>query len=835
MHIRSASVWRRKSSLALAILASASTASEALAQPSDRATALEEVVVTAQRRESSLQDTPIAITAFTADKLGNLGAFNVSQIADFVPNLTIQRQPGSSSSMGVFMRGVGSGETSLISDPKVGIYIDGVYISKTAGALFDVADMERIEALRGPQGTLFGRNTTGGALNVTTRKPTGELGGKVAASVGNYGYLRYGGSLDLPAVANVAAKLAYNHMETDGWADNNYDGAPLPPSRRVEEDLASEDNDAWRLALRWTPRDDLTVDYSFDRTDNVGVPTPYQQVVVKNSVYDGFTTAPRNFQLIGGSLYQQMAANVGDPKNRRKNFELDGQADETLEVDGHAFTAAWEATENLTLKYIFGSRSTDIGTGSTDLDSGAYTARDLFYGVFRGQNGEIPMVGYHGATPKSWADTDSHEFQFIGDAFDERLKYTAGLFYFEEEAGQHLTPTFSVPISYVAPRGANTPVLGPLYAAAGFCPPEFGGALCVGTQRLPIPGAADILLPGVNDFEYGQDAESRAAYGQASYDLSDQLTLTFGLRYTEDEKEAYLWSQTVAGTSPSNPALEDESWDNLSYLVNGNYAITEDVAVYLSYTTGYNAGGFNARATNVASFRTPYAEEEVETWELGVKSEFFDNRLRFNAAIFDNDYTDIQINQFEAGTGGASSRIVNAGAGTYRGVEFDIVAVPFEGLTLDLSYGYLDAEFDEYLARNPVTNQLDDISDRTTVGQAPESTASLGLQYDFVPFSFGSLSTRLDVAYKDEFVFHPINNQYDSTDPRTLVNGRISLDEIRMGCCSDRNALRVSLWGRNLTDEEYRNWGIDFGTLGFAGVTYGEPRTYGLDVVYTYR
>ena len=178
---------------------------------------------------------------------------------------------------------------------------------------------------------------------------------------------------------------------------------------------------------------------------------------------------------------------------------------------------------------------------------------------------------------------------------------------------------------------------------------------------------------------------------------------------------------------------------------------------------------------------------------------------------------------------------MNAGAGTYRGVEFDIVAVPFEGLTLDLSYGYLDAEFDEYLARNPVTNQLDDISDRTTVGQAPESTASLGLQYDFVPFSFGSLSTRLDVAYKDEFVFHPINNQYDSTDPRTLVNGRISLDEIRMGCCSDRNALRVSLWGRNLTDEEYRNWGIDFGTLGFAGVTYGEPRTYGLDVVYTYR
>jgi iron complex outermembrane receptor protein len=183
---------------------------------------------------------------------------------------------------------------------------------------------------------------------------------------------------------------------------------------------------------------------------------------------------------------------------------------------------------------------------------------------------------------------------------------------------------------------------------------------------------------------------------------------------------------------------------------------------------------------------------------------------------------------------GASSRIVNAGQGTYQGFELDFVIIPVEGLTIDGNYGYLDAEFDEYMARNPATNELEDVSNNTTVVQAPDKTAALGVQYDFEPFSFGALSARLDVVYKDEYVFHPLQNKYDAAEERTLLNGRISLNEIPLGCCED-SKLRVSLWGKNLTDEEYRNWGIDFGTLGWAGNVYGEPRTYGLDVVYEYK
>ncbi|MFZ1293244.1 MAG: TonB-dependent receptor plug domain-containing protein, partial [Pseudomonadales bacterium] len=167
----------RLSALSLAIAVTAGIGAPAMAQDA-RSSGLEEIVVTAQRREASLQDTPIAITAFTADRLVDLGVFDVTQVANFAPNVTIQKQVGTNSNMGINIRGVGIGETALLIDPKVGVYIDGIYVSKTVGGVFDIVDLERIEVLRGPQGTLFGRNTTGGAMNVTSKKPTGELGGK---------------------------------------------------------------------------------------------------------------------------------------------------------------------------------------------------------------------------------------------------------------------------------------------------------------------------------------------------------------------------------------------------------------------------------------------------------------------------------------------------------------------------------------------------------------------------------------------------------------------------------------------------------------------------------
>jgi len=780
---------------------------------------LEEIVVTAQRRQTMLQDTPIAVTAFNSEKIADLGIYDVSDIGGLAPNTNIQKQPSSNSNMSIYIRGVGNGETSLMADPKSSFYLDGVYMSKTVGAVFDIVDLESIEVLRGPQGTLFGRNSTGGALNVTTVKPTGELGLKAEGSVGNDGYQRAALSVDLPKFFDMlSVKVSGMMKEYDGWAHNDFPGA--------DSDLGSEDNEAYRLALRFEPTDTLTIDYSYDRTNNEGVPTPFQVTKVKESLFNGITEVPAPFTFLGGELYQQMAALVGDPKKRREDYTLDAATSEYLDVEGHSLTAAWEL-DPFTIKYIFADRYTESGYGSTDLDGGALTARDLFYGGGM----EIPSPGFHAAIDEGYVDLQTHELQLIGDAFNDRLQYTVGYFQYEEEVYQDNPQTFSLPIQFLL-GGA----LDAAFVAAGYCndiPTQ--GLVCQGSQRLPLPfpsPGADPNLNGKTDFIYGQTTESWAAYSQVTYALTEDLDVTAGIRYTEDDRDAFLFNETLGHSSIDDKLTNADSWDNWSYLLTFNYAVTDAANVYATYSTGFNSGAFNSRAASDSAWEIPVEEEELHSYELGLKSDWLDSRLRLNAAIFYNDYQDIQVTQFEAGSGGASSRIVNAGAATYQGLELELTALLTEGLLLEATYGYLDAEFDEYLARDPATDQQVDISSVTTVTRAPENTANLALQYDFDRFSFGALSARIDVSYTDEFTFHPFNNRYDSTDPQTLVNARLSLHDIGMG---DRGNLRVSAWVKNATDEEYREWGIDFGSLGFAGNTFGQPRTYGLDVTYRFQ
>ncbi|MBN7796829.1 TonB-dependent receptor [Parahaliea mediterranea] len=780
---------------------------------------LEEVIVTAQRRQTMLQDTPIAVTAFNSEKIADLGIYDVSDISGLAPNTNIQKQPSSNSNMSIYIRGVGNGETSLMADPKTSFYLDGVYMSKTVGAVFDIVDLESVEVLRGPQGTLFGRNSTGGALNVTTVKPTGEFGLKAEANLGNDGYQRTALSVDTPQLFGMlSAKVSGMLLDYDGWAENDFPGG--------ERELASEDNEAYRIALRLEPTDSLTIDYVYDRTNNEGVPTPFQVTKVKDSLFDGFTTSPVPFSLLGGQLYQQMAALVGDPDERREDYTLDAVSTEWLDVEGQTLTVGWELGPFM-LKYIYGDRETNSGYDATDLDGGALTAPDLFYGGGM----EIPSPGFHATIDEGWVDLQTHELQLIGDAFNDRLQYTLGYYQYEEEIYQSNPQTFSLPIQFLLGSGLDG-----VYTGAGFCNPLPDGSLfCQGSQRLPLPfGApgADPNLNGQVDFIYGQTTESWAAYGQATYALTDDLDITAGIRYTEDDRSAFLFNENIGQSSFDERLTNSDTWDNISYLFTVNYAVTDSANVYATYSTGYNSGAFNSRASTISAWENPVDEEELFSWELGLKSDWLDSRLRFNAALFYNDYQDIQVTQFEAGSGGASSRVVNAGEATFQGLELELTALLTRGLLLELTYGYLDAEFDEYLARNPATDMEEDIADVTTVTRAPENSGNLGLQYEFDPFSFGTLSARLDVVYTDGFTFHPFQNQYDSADDRTLVNARVSLKEIGMG---SEGSLAVSGWVKNATDEEYREWGIDFGSLGFAGDTYGRPRTYGVDVVYRFR
>jgi len=838
------SVFRFRRCLLAAVIAGCGVGGLPVLAQDQRSGALEEVVVTAQRREESLQETPISITAFTAGTLQDMGVHDVTGIAEAAPNLQINETPGATASTGIYIRGVGISDAAIIFDPKVGMYLDGVYISKAIGSIFDVVELERIEVLRGPQGTLFGRNTTGGAINMTSRKPTGEFDARAKASVGNDGYYRYGFSTNLPEAYKLSAQLSGDVSSYDGWADNNYNGPSLSPGvNKLKGDPSSYDTWAYRLALRWRPHDSVTVDYDFDRNHRTAVASPFQLTGIGTSITtNGLNPVQVPFTYLGGPLFQQMAANVGDPQKRRDDFMLDGETEEHTDITAHTAIGEWQAAENLTLKYIFSYRFTDNGNTGNDLDGGVYYAPDLWYGSVPAgafpPNGSaanfVQATAFEGMTPKNQIDARSHEVQALGKALDEKLTYTAGLYYSEETTQQDNPQTYSLPLENLLAIPQMAPMRG-LYQAYGYCPT----GVCIGTQRLPIPlASADPGIPGYVDFRYGQDASSWAAYAQATYSLTEALDLTFGLRYTEDEKDAWLQQQNI-DADPNTPGTQfgrikaNDNWNNTSYMANASYQITDDLNAYLKYSTGYNAGGYNPRAANVTAFQTPFDEETVEVWELGLKSEWLDQRLRINASVFTNDYQDIQVNQFISGASGASSVVVNAGSGTYRGFELELVAVPVDGLTLDAAYGYLDAKYNDYDVQDPGNpGQKVDISDITKVAYVPDNSVTAGVQYDFQPFSFGALSVRVDGSYRSKIYFHPYDNAITPADSYSLLNARVSLNDIKLDALGRDGALRVSLWGKNLTDEEYRNFGIDFGALGFAGNRFGMPRTYGLDLVY---
>ena len=779
--------------------------------------ALEEIVVTAQRRETELQETPVAVTVFSGDKIEDLGIFDITDLTGRAPNTTILRQPASNSNMDPRIRGVGAGETSLLIDPKVGLYLDGAYVSKTVGAALDLIDLESIQVLRGPQGTLFGRNSTGGALIVASAKPSGEMGAKLKASVGNDGYQRYMGAVDLPVVPDIlSARVSGMLTDNDGWAKNVYPGR--------ESGLATEDNQSWRVAVQLTPVDRITVDYAFDQTDNKGYAAPFQIVEVKDSLYDGFNTTPFPFATLGGELFAAMAATVGDPDQRREEYNLDYSGLAHLDAEGHTLTATVDL-DAVTLKYIFANRQSRQHNEGTDLDGGAYIARDRFYA----DSMPVPSPGFHANMNISSVEMTTHEIQLLGELLEGRLHFTLGYYNYDEDVYEDNPQSFSLPIAFMIQQA---PILAGAYARSGFCNDVPGlGPVCIGSQRLPLPFSFRTADPNGNgfvDFIYGQDSKSWAVYGQFTYSLTDRFDLTGGLRYTEDKKSAFLFNENLGQISFDERLMNAENWDNLSYLVNLSYDVNEDIHIYATHSTSYNAGSFNARALSVTAFASPVRDERVSAIDVGIKADWLNSRLRTNIALFRNKFDDLQIGQFEAGSGGASLRLVNAGKATHQGIELDVVAILAEGLILDLTYGFLDGKFDEYVALNPATDTEADIADVTAI-PAPENTASIGLQYDFKPTALGALSLRFDATYTGSTRFHPFLNQHDSAESRWLLDARLSFNDISFG---DGDALRISLWVKNLADKEFREWGIDFATLGFAGATWGRPRSYGIDLVY---
>lgn len=771
----------------LAALPLAVASAVGVAQEDTRAAVLEEVTVVARRVEESIQDAPIAVSAFTAHDLENLGIFSANEVAHFTPNMTGESQPGSTSTTNYTIRGITTTDPTLSVEAGVGVYLNGIYIARSNGLIYDVVDLERIEVLRGPQGTLYGRNTTGGAINVITAKPTGEWGFKQAFTVGNESRFRSTTTVETGEWAGFAAKLSYMHYEQDGFVDNLTE----LPQQGSAGDFGERDEDAYNIALRWDATDTLALDFNYDNTRSTSVPQASQltwaSADAARLVTDYAAYFPGCFDsdpLCAPIREAYEAAEASADGNRLGKLDMPYAGEEDLEIDGYSLIATWEVSDSITLKSLTGYRELSLEQ-RTDLSGGGYSTNP-------GVTGSGVTTLFTAGNPNTKdQDQFSQELQLIGN-FDS-LDVVAGLYYFEENGSE--------------------------------------------TTREQV--ALDLGFWGAPK-RYEVDNESSAVYGQATYHFSDALRLTAGLRYSEDDK-GLKQDQALDPLLPDvrTKADFDDDYSNVSGNATVEFDWNSEVSTYLRYATGYKSGGYLSRTS--ITYQQPFDEETLQTLELGLKSQWLENRLRANIALFYSEYDDLQISQFVPGVGGAESILSNAGSASYRGAEVELVAVPLPGLLVNFSYGWIDPEYDEYEFFDPTGQYCGapetscDVSDRGVFPNTPEHSASLGVEYVFAPTKIGTWSARADAIWNDGYSFGTIEISDPSrieTDSYSLLNARISLDDIP---AFGEGVLRLSLWGKNLTDEEYRTNSIGaFEGLGFTTTVYNEPLSWGLDIQYEY-
>lgn len=735
---------------------------------------LEEVVVTAEKREENLQDTPIAITAMNEETLQELRINDLKGLGDFVPNVRVLALNSTQVSSAASIRGMASAEPSLAQDPKVGFYLDGVYLSKNTGSVFDVVDLERVEVLRGPQGTLYGKNTTGGAINLVSKKPSGELGFRQQLTGGDRGRFRSSTTLDLPAFGDFAVKLGYVKTQHDGFITNTYPNGP--------SSIGSKNNDAWRLALRWEPSETFSADFSYQAADTRGSPPAgqltdvlldYTQVPVITSL------APFNVVPATENPFLQALTSGAVSPNRLGSLNLDNQGYEEYDIRDTSLHLSWQLG-NAELRSITGYHDLDGGMIGNDQDGGAWSVP---FGHFA-----LAEYGGNVKTHTSW----SQEFQLIGSSADQRWEYVAGLYYFEEEA-EELHNRWDLLI--YLPGGAF---------------PGFDDGVLVNQNALLGPPPA-----GLGE-EYSVDNTSWAAYTQVTWlppIAGDRMGLTLGLRYTEDEKAA-----TILDASPN--WQQSKTWTNFNPTATVTYQFTDSINGYAKVATGYNAGSHPVRAGNEEAFALTADDETLIDYEVGLKSELLERRLRLNIAAFLYDYQDLQVNDFVSG----ATVLLNAGAATIQGFELESAFQLNEHLAIGLDYGYLDFEYDEFVIGGV------DIADSTRAPFAPEHTLHAWSTWTLSLGSKGELRARLDASYTDEYVFSPTLFERGTADERTIVDARVSW----AGIPAAGGELTFALWGQNITNEEFREFGTDFGALGFTTNVYGSLATWGVDVIFDY-
>lgn len=752
---------------------------------------IEEIIVMSRRRAESLQDTPLSVTAITSEGMEARGIDKVSQVTQVAPNVVFEPTAplsGSSNNGSIFIRGIGTSEFSLGTDPGVGLYVDDVYLARTSGNVMDIVDAAAIEVLRGPQGTLFGRNSIGGAIIIRSKRPEDEFSGRVKAEYGDDDLWSVSGMLNIPLTDTLRSRVSVMRKSQDGYVD---DAANI-------EDFGSKSSWAGRATIEWTPTETLMITSRFDYTkeDNSAAPYVLIDLFDENPLVPGAPTfvAFQNMGLgcatsqgnTGGSCVDQFY--IRGPHETFFGYSTDDrflndfnkepfQSKDFTEVFGSSVAVEWEL-------------------GSVDIKSTT---------AYREVESRNPRNPDHTPFQVLEANSDLEQEQFSteltvsGLSMNDRLNWVSGFFYMEEEGYQ-----------------LDSVALWPLTLFSG------------------------------GDFTN----ENWAVFGQGTFDLTDDLQFTAGIRYTEEEKEFraisdnFLFGRTQALVAfrplilgiPGATAADDKievapvtifddptplEFEETTYHANLSWSMSEDLMTYVSFSRGYKAGGFEQRLAAPVPAALTFDPEFVNAYELGFKSTLLDNSLRLNGAIFYTDYQDIQC----AVVVGIAPTTINCGDGDILGVELEANWVPSADWMLDFSFGYLDAEW----ASGTLTPQASTvgISEDNDLAMIPELSLSSGISYDIMTGEHGILTSRLDWSYRSEV-------HKDAANTPILLQDSYHLVNVGLTWVSSNEEYKVALQARNITDEVYIMTGVSQPDGGFTEAVYSRGSEWRLSAQYDF-
>lgn len=761
-------LWAGVSVLGLAIAAPAW--SQEASPPQDGADVVDEVVVTARRREEAITDVPISISVQTGEQLLQRGAPDITALQRTTPNLTIQVSRGTNSTLTAFIRGVGQQDPLWGFEPGVGLYVDDVYIARPQGAVLDLYDVDRVEVLRGPQGTLYGRNTIGGAVRYVTRRldpyePHLQLRG----SYGSFNQIDLLASGSVPVSDRVTIGGAVARYTRDGFGTNHFTGA----------ETYNRDVTSGRFSVEARPTDTLFLRLSGDfLQDDSNANHGHRERPVPAALAG--LVLPVECRGVWDNLYDTCAG-LGD--------------DNEVQTRGLSLLAEWEASETLTFKSITAYRDGVTVSQGIDFDNTPAPILDV-------------AVGAPGSPGDVYDDSQfSQEFQLLYQG--ERLQGVLGLYYFDATASG-----------------------------------QFDTILAAGGLTQGTTGSVE--------------TQSFAIFGDFSYDLTDRLAISVGGRWTRDDREADVFKANYLGIGspitgvPTAPfqVLTDytgsRTFEEFTPRLSLTYDLSEDLTVYGAYGRGFKSGGFDMRgdATATPATMDGYDPEIVDSYELGLRGSLFGNRVRFSTAVFHAQYDGQQVTTQRPNPLGTSvvSFVENVGSSTITGWEFEGQARLTDRLRASVALGYVDAEFQEFLsyvpnAAPPPTFVQVDVADQRQFQNTPSWTGNLTLTYD-QPLNGGDT-----LRFLGSMSFRSDTSMFEIPFPQVDQPGYELYDAGVIWTPAD-SPWRVSLHGRNLTDERVRTGAYTFAydPAAPATVVYGDsvigfyapPRTFTLSVEYAF-